>query len=321
MEDRRVQPSVGVVIPTYNRAQDLLTCLRHLERQSCRNFEVLVTDDGSTDDTVSAVRDYARASPFPLTYMHQQNSGPAAARNRAIQKLHAPIGILIGDDIFPAPHFVATHLNFHLAHPQPEAVAVGYTRWCEDGQVVTPFMRWLDRGGVQFNYGELDAGTPPSWKHFYTSNLSFKTEYLRQNAFDAAFRKAAMEDIELGYRLEQQHGLQMFYLPDAIAEHRHPTTFRRACRRMVDVGTAAFLFAQRWPEHQVKPSRSRLKRTLAPLLLEPSVILPALTAAADLATSLAGPNVLTRTVLLLHERLGYRQASQAAAEYTAAQEP
>jgi glycosyltransferase involved in cell wall biosynthesis len=306
------QPAVGVVIPTYNRANDLIQCLQHLERQDFRDFEVLVVDDGSTDHTRAVLEQYQGSAPFPLHCFHQANAGPAAARNLAIAYLSAPVGILIGDDIFPASNFIRTHLDMHRAHPELEAVAVGFTRWSESGQSITPFMRWLDRDGVQFSYGALATGTPPGWEHFYTSNLSFKTEYLRRNPFNPAFDKAAMEDIELGYRLAREHNLQMYFLPDAIADHLHPTSFRLACRRMVHVGSAAYLFGQLWPERQLQPSRSWLKRTLVPILSEPRLILPALTLIADAATAVRCPNPLTPLVLLLHERLGYRQAAQAA---------
>jgi glycosyltransferase involved in cell wall biosynthesis len=298
---------IGVIIPTYNRAADLIECLRHLAAQTWQDFEVLIVDDGSTDDTASRVEQYQATAPFPLRYLYQANNGPAKARNVALANMSSPVSILIGDDIFPTPDFVRLHLEFHRSQPQLEAVAVGLTRWSERGQVVTPFMRWLDRDGLQFAYGDLLNGITPSWKHFYTSNLSFKTAYVRRNPFHEGFPKASMEDIELGYRLAAEHNLAMFFLPNAIADHLHPTSFKRACRRAIDVGAAGHLFDELWPSQRHPPSGSFLHRNLSFLVLEPRVILPSLTTAVELLNRLWFPNPIMKKVLDLHHRLGRRQ--------------
>ena len=302
-----VAPSIGVIIPTCNRAEHLMECLRHLEAQTWQDFEVFIVDDGSTDDTQERVEAYRRTAPFALRYLRQSNNGPATARNRAIAKISSPVSILIGDDIFAIPDFVRIHLEFHRAHPELEAVAVGFTRWSEQGQTVTSFMRWLDRDGVQFAYGDLLNGVPPSWKHFYTSNLSFKTAYLRESPFHEGFRKAAVEDIELGYRLSRKHGLSMFFLPDAVADHLHPTTFDRVCRRAIDVGASCYLFDELWPERRPVPSKNVFKRLLVPILIEPRIILPALTKTTQIVNRMWCPNPLTTMVLTLHQKLGYNR--------------
>lgn len=303
---------IGVIIPTYNRWERLFQCLQHLEAQTWKNFEVFVVDDGSTDGTRTRIENYQRSAPFPMSYLHQANSGPARARNFAIANLNAPICLMIGDDIFPTPDFVRLHLEFHQTHPALEAVAVGLTRWSERHQLVTPHMRWLDRDGVQFSYGDLLRGVAPSWKHFYTSNLSVKTAYLRDHPFHEGFRKAGMEDIELGYRLAVDHGLAMFFLPDAIAEHVHPTTFTQSCRRAVDAGAAEYLFAELWPEHRaIRPTG--LKRVLRSFATEQRLILPILARFTSLLSKVWCPNPLSLRVIRSFGAVGYgREAARRA---------
>jgi glycosyltransferase involved in cell wall biosynthesis len=267
-----------------------------------------VVDDGSTDSTPDTMNKYRTRAPFAFRYLRQSNSGPARARNQAIRELDSRACLLLGDDILASPNLVLQHCEHHRLRCEMEAVAVGLTRWSEHGQTVTPFMMWLDRYGAQFAYGDLLGGLPPSWKHFYTSNLSLKTDQLRLHPFDERFRKAAMEDIELGYRLAMKNRLTMSFLPDAVAEHLHPTTFRQACRRMVGLGASAYLLGQIWPEHQLRPvSRSRLKLRS---FLQQSWLLPRLTDIADLWTQIRVPNPLMERVLSLHSTLGYRQAAQ-----------
>lgn len=299
---------LGVVIPTYNRADVLLRCLRHLEAQTWSNFEVIVVDDGSTDDTRRQIEIYATQTSLSLRYLHQENSGPARARNYAISLLRSEICLLIGDDILASPDFVQQHLTLHRHHAELQVVGLGLTRWNEDGQVVTPFMRWLDSGGVQFAYAALLNGVPPTWKHFYTSNLSLKTEQLRNYPFDERFPAAAMEDIELGYRMQAQGTLEIVFLPAAIAEHLHPTSIPQACRRMIGVGSASHQFYKLWPEHRRPGSSSALKRGIRSILTDERWVLPALRSAADLLTRFWCPNPLLKGVLALHHILGYRKA-------------
>lgn len=299
---------IGLVIPTYNRIDTLLICLEHLEAQTWKDFEVVVVDDGSTDATPHEMEKYKRHATFPFQYLRQSNSGPATARNRAIRELDTTACLLLGDDIFASPDLIRIHWEHHRDHPALDAAAVGLTRWSQHGQIVTPFMQWLDRDGAQFAYGDLIDGVTPSWKHFYTSNLSLKTEQLRLNPFDERFRKAAMEDIELGYRLAAEHKLTMSFLPTAVAEHLHPTSFRQACRRMLGLGSSAHLLGEIWPELRMA-SASPLKLKLR-AALQQEWILARLTDAADFWTDHQVPNPLMKKVLSLHSTLGYRQAAE-----------
>jgi glycosyltransferase involved in cell wall biosynthesis len=299
-------PSLGVIIPTYNRSDHLLLCLRHLETQTSRDFEVVVVDDGSSDATEDTVKAFLPTASFRLRYLRQANGGPASARNRAIDLLRTPICVMIGDDTFPEPGFIATHLEFHKVHPESEAAAVGLTVWSEEGQVVTRLMRWLESDGVQFGYRSLLAGETPDWRYFYTSNLSIKTSLLGRSPFHEDFRAAGMEDIELGYRLTREHNLRMFFLPGAIARHLHPTTFSKTCRRAEVAGEASFQFAQLWPE-QRRGRPGGFKGFVLKIAAERRVVLPIFTLAARLLTVAWCPNPLLARVVQLHEIVGYER--------------
>lgn len=295
---------ICIVVPTYNRAHALGICLEHLERQTWSDFEVIVVDDGSTDSTSEQVEQYLSKGALRLRYFRQENSGPARARNFAISMTQSPLCLIIGDDIFASPDFVKTHLLLHQENPDLYVAGLGLTRWSESSQTVTPFMRWLDEGGTQFSYHDLFAGVVPDWKHFYTSNISLKTTVLRENPFHEGFSKAAVEDLELGYRLEVQHGLKIVFLPQALADHLHPTTFRQACKRMYSVGASMRIFHQLWPEHQPASYRS-FRRAVRDMLCRNRWMLSPVTLLADLLTRLWCPNPLMRRVLDYHFAIGY----------------
>jgi glycosyltransferase involved in cell wall biosynthesis len=295
---------IGVIIPTFNRSKTLLASLKRLEEQTWKNFEVIVADDGSTDGTPERIKEYSTSSGLHLTYIYQANAGPARARNVAISALKSPVCLMIGDDILVSPEFVACHHQFHAEHLAPQAAAVGLTRWSESGQVVTSFMKWLDQSGVQFAFADLQRGTHPDWRHFYTSNLSVKTDLLRQYPFDETFKKAASEDLELGYRIQVEHGLDLAFLPGATADHLHPTSFRQACKRMIEVGRAARIFHDRWPELQPPPTPV-FRAAVRKVLLRNMRLLGLITAVADFWTRLHCPNSLMKLALDYHRAKGY----------------
>jgi glycosyltransferase involved in cell wall biosynthesis len=299
---------VCYIIPTFNRVDALMICLEHLERQTCSDFEVIVVNDGSTDSTARQMDSYAARTSLRLRYRSQPNSGPARARNLAISMTKAPLCLMIGDDIFVCPEFTEAHLDFHREHPALNVAALGLTRWSESHQLVTPFMRWMDECGGQFAYGDLMRGTKPGWRHFYTSNLSVKTQLLRENPFNEAFtqRRWMMEDMELGYRLERTRSLEIVFLPRALADHLHPTDFRKACDRADKAGASLRLFDELWPDRPV-PAHGPVHRALREILFWNSWVLAPLTALTDFLTRFWCPNPLMRPVLAYHAALSRRR--------------
>lgn len=101
--NRRVdRPRVSVVIPTFNRARDLRRCLGSLCRQTVADFEVLVCDDGSNDDTADVVCEYEPL--LDITYDVSTNWGGAARpRNRGIALARAPYVAFLDSDDWWAP--------------------------------------------------------------------------------------------------------------------------------------------------------------------------------------------------------------------------
>jgi glycosyltransferase involved in cell wall biosynthesis len=99
--DARRAPIISVVIATYNRASLLRETLDSIVTQSFQDFEVIVVDDGSTDETEAVVKSYGEL----LRYIRQENRGPSGARNVGIQNARAKwISIQDSDDICTPDH-------------------------------------------------------------------------------------------------------------------------------------------------------------------------------------------------------------------------
>jgi glycosyltransferase involved in cell wall biosynthesis len=107
-------PSVSIVIATYNRAQFLGETIRSILNQQLRNFELIVVDDGSTDDTERLLAGYRSQ----LRYLYQENRGPSAARNFGVRCANADwISIQDSDDLC-MPNHLQTLYGYAKDHPE-----------------------------------------------------------------------------------------------------------------------------------------------------------------------------------------------------------
>ena len=88
---------ISIIIPTYNSAQYICEAIESVLNQTYKDFEIIVVDDGSTDNTKEVIKPYLNK----IKYIYQQNSGPSAARNRGIKEAKGEyIAFLDADDIW-----------------------------------------------------------------------------------------------------------------------------------------------------------------------------------------------------------------------------
>lgn len=104
---------VSLIITTYNRPDALLLVLRSIERQITLPYEVIIADDGSTNDTKEVVTSFQEKSDIRVIHSWQKDSGFRAAksRNKAIAKATGKYIILIDGDMILHPEFINDHIN------------------------------------------------------------------------------------------------------------------------------------------------------------------------------------------------------------------
>ncbi len=236
----------SVIIPTYNRSEMLRSTLECLCAQSlpADEYEVVVADDGSSDDTRQVVDSFA--GKLQAKYHFQEDLGfrAAAARNAGARLAQAPVLIFLDTGTLAGRGFVAAHLEAHTAPDAAGRAVIGYVHGyppanvedpgfeplpglAEDIARLTPEQvvaryrdepRFRDSRHAEFEKVNFDlaARTVPE-ELFRTSNCSVQaTDFWAISGFDEDYRRWGMEDSDLGYRLHR-NGASFYLSTDAWA--------------------------------------------------------------------------------------------------------
>src|SRR4249920_3578062 len=101
------EPAVSIVLPAYNRASFLPAAIASIRDQQFTDWELIVVDDGSTDNTRETVAGAAASGAQQVRYFHQANAGPAAARNAGIDQARGRYVAFYDSDDLWLPHHLA----------------------------------------------------------------------------------------------------------------------------------------------------------------------------------------------------------------------
>ncbi|RJP31666.1 MAG: glycosyltransferase family 2 protein [Phycisphaerales bacterium] len=111
----KARPTVSIILPTLNRARLLERAIRSVFVQTCRDWELIVVDDGSSDDTQAVVEAAAARTDRPVRYFHQENAGSSAARNRGIDAARGRFVAFLDSDDEYMPAKLQRQIDlFHL---------------------------------------------------------------------------------------------------------------------------------------------------------------------------------------------------------------
>lgn len=247
---------LSVVIPTHNRAaameRNLRACIGAAANLA---VEFIVIDDGSTDDTPERLR--AMAGEFAnLRWRSVPDGGAGQARNVGVAMAAHELILFLGDDVQPATgDFFRHHLNTHRMLPAVRVAALGKIAWPNAAPERVSFLMAHIQGAgqQQFGFYNLLPYTWLDWRFFYTSNVSFKKSVIAdwtRDGFSPAFKNAASEDAELGFRIDcgLTGGFQILYCPGAAATHYQQYSVRQFIERQVAAGIASRAFTRVHPE-------------------------------------------------------------------------
>jgi glycosyltransferase involved in cell wall biosynthesis len=212
---------ISVIVATYNREDALAAVLRSLSRQTDRDFELLVADDGSGTATARLVTEWSARMPVPLRHVWHADSGfrLAEIRNRAIRASAGRYCIFLDGDCIARPDFVAAHrrlaepgwfvtgnrillsreLTERILRDGLEPEQWGFANWitARAQRNVNRFAPLLD-----IRLGTLRKLHPRRWRGARGSNMGFwRADLDKVDGFDAAFSGWGREDSDIFIRL------------------------------------------------------------------------------------------------------------------------
>ncbi|EAQ79090.1 glycosyltransferase [Blastopirellula marina] len=212
-------PEIAVIISTFQRPQHLRRSLESLAMQRCgaNDFEVVVTDDGSRDETEQVVAQFAEQVDFPVAYTTHPHDGfqLAKCRNEGVSVARAPYILFLDGDLVAPPDFVAQHLNHRrrgfamvgdsiwLNQQLSESIDINEIRFGDFRAWATEQeerrMRWKSlRAEI---YSRLGLPDRPRMKG---GNIAlWRDDYETVNGYDQDFVGWGLEDSDLQRRLYQ----------------------------------------------------------------------------------------------------------------------
>jgi O-antigen biosynthesis protein len=226
-------PMISVVVCSYNGARTIRDTLAWLDRLEYPSYEVIVVDDGSTDDTAAIARG------FGVRVIGTSNSGLSHARNVGLGAAAGDIVAYIDDDAYPDPHWLtylaeAFRTTDHAGIGGPNIPPPG------DGPIAACVAN-APGGPVHVLLSDEVA------EHIPGCNMAFRRERLRAiGGFDPRFRRAG-DDVDVCWRLQAQGWTLGFSAPAMVWHHRR-NSVRAYWRQQVGYGDAEALLERKWPE-------------------------------------------------------------------------
>ncbi len=132
---KKSAPLVSIIIPVYNDAKYLERCIKSIEEQSFSNFECIIVDDGSTDNSREIISKYLKDTRF--RYVYQDNAGPAKARMTGLGDAKSQYVMFADGDDWLAPNMMYTLYN-EILNDSADIVSCGYFIDRPDGSKTIP---------------------------------------------------------------------------------------------------------------------------------------------------------------------------------------
>jgi GT2 family glycosyltransferase len=226
-------PKISVVVCSFNGASTIRDTMEALQHLDYPDFEAIVVNDGSTDDTPRI------AAEYPVRLVSTENQGLSRARNVGIRAAQGEIVAFIDDDAYPDSHWLR-----YLAIEFMDGNLVG---------VGGPNLPPPNDGWKADAVGNAPGGpnvvllSDRIAEHIPGCNMAFRKDALEAvGGFDPIFRVAG-DDVDLCWRLRASDGV-IGYAPAAVVWHHRRNSFHRYWKQQKGYGRAEALLERKWPE-------------------------------------------------------------------------
>lgn len=232
-------PRYSIVVPVFNRPQEVEELLDSLTRQSFRNFEVLLVEDGSTIPAKEVFEKYSQQ--LNIRYFFKPNSGPGPSRNFGFAHAQGDYFVVFDSDCIIPPEYFQVVENF-LQHTPLDAWG-GPDRGHKNFTPLQQAMGFtmssvLTTGGIRGSKKRVGAFQPRSFNMGISRAVFEKTGGFQFDRF--------AEDIEFSIRMRKL-GFKVELIPDAFVYHKRRTTLRQFFRQVSNFGKGRVLVGRAHP--------------------------------------------------------------------------
>ena len=227
-------PQYSVIIPAFNRSdeiKELLTSIAGLDFPKDK-FEVIISDDGSTDNTKELVKSFQEKHDFNLRFISQENKGPGAARNHAMENAGSDFFIFVDSDV-TMPSDWMLKIDQQLTSEKADAFG-GPDSYRDD---FSPLLKAINYSMTSFiTTGGLRGKKGKKLARFYprSFNMGLKKELWRKVGGFGTLRHG--QDIEFSHRIIKS-GAKVLYI-DAPVFHKRRTNIKRFYKQVFNWGVA-----------------------------------------------------------------------------------
>lgn len=223
----------SIIVPTYNRLDEIRELLDSLEKQSLGKdaFEVLVVDDGSTDNTAAYVAEKLQQGSLNLRFISQDHKGPGPARNLGMENAQGEYYLFIDSDCIAHEDWLKA---YDEALTEKVAGFGGPDRVRED---FSPLQKAIDYSMTSFlTTGGIRGSSKKKISKYYprSFNMGVHAEIVKKTGGFGTLRHG--QDIEFTHRIRKEG--PVIKVMDAVVYHKRRTSLRRFFKQVFNWGVA-----------------------------------------------------------------------------------
>ena len=229
----------SIIVPVYNRLEEVRDLLESLSQQTSRDFEVVIVEDGSTSPCRAAVDEYADV--VDVHYYYKENEGRSLARNYGMERASGEYFLFFDSDCVIPPTYIATlrqSLEEHYSDcfGGPDAAHESFS----DTQKAINYSMtsFLTTGGIRGGKVQLEKFVPR------TFNMGFSRDVYKRVG---GFREMFSEDIDMSTRIRRA-GFSISLIRDAFVYHKRRTNLRLFCRQIYVFGMSRITLYLLYPD-------------------------------------------------------------------------
>jgi len=231
--------NLSIIVPVYNRPDEVDELLASLCSQTIRDFEVVIVEDGSQNPCKDVCDKYAGI--LDLHYYAKENSGPGQSRNYGVERASGEWVIILDSDVvLPEGFLSAIECELQgkpvVAFGGPDAAHPSFTPIQK--AISYSMTSFFTTGGIRGGKAKLDKFYPRSF------NMGIRRDVYQQLGGFSKMRFG--EDIDFSYRIVEA-GYQPRLFPDAWVWHKRRTDFRKFFRQVYNSGIARINLEKRHP--------------------------------------------------------------------------